>query len=115
MRVLSIAAALALAGCASNGPGSTASTGPMAIAPGMTRAQLVSAMGNPSGFSSGAGGYECLSFDTRQTPLAVNPMTMKQEVVLKDGLVVSSRTASPLASWGAADVSGQNKVSCPPA
>jgi hypothetical protein len=109
-------AAVAASGCASSGPGMmTPSNNPTAIAPGMTRAQLVSTMGNPSGFMTGTGGFECLTFDMRQTPLAVSPMTMKQNVVLKDGLVVQSQTASPLASWGAPVAAGQQKMSCPPA
>ena len=107
-RLLSVITSLTLVGCASPQP-----FGPTALAPGMSRQQVVDKMGPPSGFASGKGGLECLTFDVRQTPLAVSPMTMKHEVVLKDGVVVSSATKSPLESWGANSAAGAIAVKSP--
>ena len=106
-QLLSFLTLAALCGCA--GP---TSLGPTALAPGMTRQQVVAVMGLPSGFASGPGGAECLTFDVRQTPLSVSPMTLKQEVVLRNGVLVSSATSSPLQAWGADAITGSPKATC---
>jgi len=90
-----------LAGCSALAP-----AGPTALAPGMTRQQVVAVMGNPTGFSSAPGGIECLTFATRQVALSVSPMTQTQVVTLKDGVVVKSEMRSPLQSWTGADATG---------
>lgn len=111
--VLAVAPLIGLTACATAPGLTTSSVGPTAIQPNMTRQQVVEAMGQPTGFSSAPGGIECLTFDMRQTPLAVSPMTVQQFVVLKDGKVIRSEKTAPLQAWtGQHSMSGGSGFSC---